>query len=117
MIYDTFVLLYIVCHIYIYYTIIHELYYYTYTYIYTGGRQDRKLKYMSKLKSKFSHLPEVRRIVKDIKVPKRIKKAKAIEHVQRVSERRKNENRIKHSKEGTQDIEPERSRAVIKEFA
>ena len=86
-------------------------------YINTGGRQDRKLKYMSKLKSKFSHLPEVRRIVKDIKVPKRIKKAKAIEHVQRVSERRKNENRIKHSREGTQDIEPERSRAVIKEFA
>lgn len=61
-------------------------------------------------------MPEIQRIQKDKKTPKRIKKAVSIRHIQATSERRKQENRKRHSKEGDTDVEPERKRAVLKEF-
>ena len=80
------------------------------------GREDRKIKYNRKLKERFNYLPEIQRIKNDKKIPKRIKKAKEIQHIQNVSAHRKQDNRKRHSKEGSADMQPERNRAVIKEF-
>ena len=80
------------------------------------GRQERNKLYMSAVKKRYAHMPEVSRISHDHKVPKLIKKIKNIQHIQRSSEIRKTENRKRHSAEGEHAIQPERKRAVIREF-
>jgi WD repeat and SOF domain-containing protein 1 len=69
-----------------------------------------------KLKKRFAHMPELQRINRDKKLPKFIKKASALRHIQTTSERRKQDNRKRHSKEGEEDVQPQRKRAVVKEF-
>ena len=81
-----------------------------------AGREERKLKYLDTVKKRYQHLPEIKRIINDKHVPKRIKKANEIQHIQHASERRKLSNRIEHSREGSIVTQPERARAVIKEF-
>lgn len=81
-----------------------------------SGREQRKKQYLGAVKKRFAHMPEVKRIRTDIKPPKYIKKAKAIAHVQRMSEHRKQDNRKRHSKEEDATMQPERKRAVLKEF-
>lgn len=80
------------------------------------GREERKELLNQAMMKRFKHMPEVQRITHDHKVPKAIKKAKSIMHIQRSSEIRKTENRKRHSKEGDIDLQPERKRAVIREF-
>lgn len=81
-----------------------------------AGREERKNRYNDKLKSRFAHLPEISRLVKDKKLPKRIKKANSIHHIQNVSKHRKLDNRKRHSRPGSADIDPERKRVIIKEI-
>jgi len=83
-----------------------------------AGREQRKLQLNQKLKKRYGHMPEINRISKDHKVPKFIKKAQQLRHVQRQSEHRKEENRKRHSSRSADGLadEPERKRAVIKEF-
>lgn len=80
------------------------------------GRQDRKEKLSDTIKKRYSHMPEVKRIVNDKKIPQSIKKARQIKHDQGQSERRKQDNRKRHSKDEDIAMEPERKRTVLKEF-
>ena len=52
---------------------------------------------MHTLVNRFEHMPEVKRIVKDHKVPMSIKKAKAAVHVQKESKYRKENNRKRYA--------------------
>jgi WD repeat and SOF domain-containing protein 1 len=81
-----------------------------------SSREERKKNYMNSLKKRFAHMPEIRRIVHDKKVPKSIKKAKAIMHIQKQSEHRKTENRINNSKPGEVTLAPEKKKTVVREF-
>ena len=82
------------------------------------GRDERKKHYMAAVQKKFAHMPEVKRISDDKPVPKAVKKARQIAHVQRSSERRKTDNKKRHMHEADMQVlaPPERKRAVIKEF-
>lgn len=77
------------------------------------ARQDRREQVRDTLKKRYAHMPEIKRISHDVKMPKSIKKAAAIEHEQRQSERRKQDNRKRHSRDDEVAVEPERKRAVI----
>ncbi len=80
------------------------------------GRQQRKEQFNNTIKKRFAHMPEVKKITKHKLEPKSIKKAVQLKHIQRDSERTKQDNRKRHSREGEHDILPERKRSVIKEF-
>jgi WD repeat and SOF domain-containing protein 1 len=83
-----------------------------------AGRQERSDRVTDTIKKRFSHMPEVKRISRDKPIPKSIKKAGKLRHVQMESEHRKQDNRKRHAKEGQDDvsIQPERKRAIIKEM-
>jgi WD repeat and SOF domain-containing protein 1 len=81
-----------------------------------AGRQERKERYMDTIKKRFSHMPEIKKIQRDKKLPKSIKKANSIKHIQATSERRKQDNRKRHSRAEDVAMEPERKRAVLKEY-
>jgi len=81
-----------------------------------AGRLERKERLDAAVKKRYAHMPEVKRITRDIKTPKMIKKAAALKHEQMISEHRKRDNRKRHSREGEVAAETERKRAVIKEF-
>jgi WD repeat and SOF domain-containing protein 1 len=81
------------------------------------GRMERKQQFNDKIKKRYAHMPEVIRISKHKLEPKSIKKAVAIRHIQRQSERRKINNMKRHNNEvDGAVVEPERKRAVIKEI-
>jgi WD repeat and SOF domain-containing protein 1 len=77
------------------------------------ARQDRREQERDTLKRRFAHMPEIKRISHDVKVPKAIKKAAALNHEQNMAERRKHENRKRHSRDEDVALQPERKRAVI----
>jgi WD repeat and SOF domain-containing protein 1 len=81
-----------------------------------ASRSERKKNYLNSLKKRYSHMPEIRRIAQDKKLPKGIKKAKAIMHIQKESEHRKIENRMNNSKAGVVTVAPEKERKIVKEF-
>lgn len=81
-----------------------------------AGREERKKNYMGTIKKRFSHMPEIKKIQRDKPVPKMIKKLRSLAHEQNTSARRKQENRKRHSKTTDVEMEPERKRAVLKEF-
>jgi WD repeat and SOF domain-containing protein 1 len=82
----------------------------------TSSREERKKHYLGALKARYSHMPEVKRMNHEKKVPKVIKKAKAIAQIQKTSERRKTDNRKRHSSAEDSAIQPDRKKAVIKEL-
>ena len=61
-------------------------------------------------------MPEVRRIAKHKHLPKNIKKTGEKMQIQRDSERRKEDNRRKHSKPGAEGKKKLRDAAVLKEL-
>jgi WD repeat and SOF domain-containing protein 1 len=79
-------------------------------------QEERKLKFNETIKKRYAHMPEIKRIARDKKIPNSIKKANSIKHEQNQSERRKQENRKRHSHQEDVAMEPERKRAVIKEY-
>jgi WD repeat and SOF domain-containing protein 1 len=81
-----------------------------------SGRQERKERFNDTVKKRFAHMPEVERVQRDKRVPKAIKKAVAIKHIQATSERRKQDNRKRHSRPEDVEIQPEKKRSVLKEF-
>ena len=80
------------------------------------SREEAAIQYREALIQKHQHLPEVRRIHKARKVPKVIQKQTAQALIQKESAKRKQTNRIKHSKPGTYQHENERKKAVVKEM-
>ncbi len=81
-----------------------------------NARAERKKKYLGALQKRYAHMPEVRRISHDKKLPKSVKKAKSLMHDQKISSYRKMENRKAHSKAGAVVLKPEKERAILKEF-
>ena len=79
------------------------------------GRKERKEKLQDSLKRRFANMPEIRRISRDKKIPKAIKKAGALNHEQTVSRKRKEDNRARHSA-GDETVLPQRKKVVIKEI-
>lgn len=83
-----------------------------------GRKKDReraKMDYMNKLKKKFSHMPEVRKIAKARPTPKPILNAKRRERIISDSVRKKADNVRRHAKPGTMGPGPERKRRVVAE--
>ena len=78
-----------------------------------NARKERREQVHDAIKKRYAHMPEVKRIRGDVRVPKAIKKAAALNHVQRTSERRKQENRKRHSRDDDVAIEPEKKRVVV----
>lgn len=78
------------------------------------ARKERKELYNDALKNRFKHMPEIKRMSKDVRVPKYIKKANRIRQIQTESQHRKFENRKRNSN-GDISVEPDRKRAVIKQ--
>jgi DDB1- and CUL4-associated factor 13 len=81
-----------------------------------AGRKERSERFNDSIKKRFAHMPEIKRISNDKKMPNAIKKASSIKHIQATSERRKQENRKNHSKAEDVHMDPERKRVVLKEF-
>jgi len=77
-----------------------------------SGRKDRRDQVRDTIKKRYQHMPEMVRIAKDTHIPKAVKKATALKHIQTTSTRRKQDNRIRHNDADT-EVVPERSRAVI----
>lgn len=78
-------------------------------------RKEKKEQLNNTLKKRYSHMPEVARIRRDNPIPKSIKKAAALNHIQKTAERKKNSNRKRHMNDNF-EILPERKRVVIKEY-
>mgnify|MGYP005849593229 CR=1 FL=1 len=78
-------------------------------------REESAMQYRQALIKKHQHLPEIRNIHKARKIPKVIKKQTQQAMIQKESAKRKQNNRIKHSKPGAYKHESEREKVVIKE--
>ena len=81
-----------------------------------AGRQERKQNINKAIQKRYSHMPEVKRISKHKLEPKYIKKAAALVHIQNDSQRKKQENRKRHSSKDDAALEPLRKRAVLREY-
>jgi len=91
------------------------------------GKSDQKLgtlsdkekhasAYREALKTKFQRLPEIRRIKRHVHVPKMIKSITNKRRIMREASQRKEENRRKHSKPGSNPHAPMKKRHIIKEM-
>jgi WD repeat and SOF domain-containing protein 1 len=85
----------------------------------TGGRVQRKQQFNATIKNRYQHMPEIKRISRDKPLPKNIKKAISIRHIQADSERRRQDNRKRHSNQEDLDanLVPERKRVVLKSIS
>ena len=80
------------------------------------GRQERKKQLNTAIQKRYSHMPEVKRISKHNLEPKYIKQAATIAHIQNDSQRKKQDNRKRHSSKDDGTLEPLRKRAVLREY-
>ncbi|GAB5592766.1 DDB1- and CUL4-associated factor 13 [Umbelopsis nana] len=76
-------------------------------------RERAHLEYSAKLKERYAHMPEIRRIDKHRNLPTSIKKADKLKKQILGNRRKKEDNRIKHSAPGTVERQPERKKAVV----
>lgn len=78
------------------------------------AREERAVRYRQALVKKYQHMPEVRRISKSRNAPKFVKKQTAVAQTQKESSRKKQENRIKHSR-GIKEV-AEREKTVARQI-
>ncbi|KAJ3317576.1 hypothetical protein HDU93_004076 [Gonapodya sp. JEL0774] len=76
-------------------------------------RQQTALSYKATLASRFSHLPEIRRIANHRHVPKAVQIAKRTKEDMEASRKRKLQNVEKHSKPGTVEWKAERKKGIV----
>ncbi|XP_071966100.1 DDB1- and CUL4-associated factor 13-like [Antedon mediterranea] len=76
-------------------------------------REESAFRYNEKLKEKYRHHPQIKRIARHRHVPKLIYKEAQTIRIQRQSLKRKLDNKRKHSKEGTVPIVSERKKHVV----
>ena len=81
----------------------------------TLPREKHKQAYQKALVERYKHLPEVRRVTRHRNVPKAIHKAAKLRRAVTDADRRKLENRIKHSAPGAVAVKPERKKKIIGE--
>jgi WD repeat and SOF domain-containing protein 1 len=75
-------------------------------------REKKKIEYQEKLKARYRHLPEIRRIDRHRHLPKAVHGATRLKGVMKKAEQRKEKNRSAHSKEGSKPV-PERKRHIV----
>jgi WD repeat and SOF domain-containing protein 1 len=75
--------------------------------------QRQKLEYDDKLKQRYGHMPEIKRILRHRHLPKTVKKANEIKNEELRSLKRRAENERKHSKKGLEKRRPEREKMVL----
>lgn len=79
-----------------------------------SAREREKLEYDAKLKERYAHMPEIRRIARHRHVPKPVKKASEIKKVEEGAIKRKEENRRKHEKKMKESRRiPEREKMIV----
>ncbi|KAI8867409.1 WD repeats and SOF1 domain containing-like protein [Ramicandelaber brevisporus] len=78
-----------------------------------SSREKAHMEYNDKLKDRFKHMPEVRRITKHRHVPKSISKAASTKRTMINSQKAREENKRKHSKPGSVPYVPERNKNII----
>lgn len=77
------------------------------------GREKIALNYASKLRERYRFHPAIRRIARHRHVPRMIYKALKERQVMLASQKRKQENIIRHSKPGSVKIKAERNKSVV----
>ena len=78
-------------------------------------RERDQMQYNEKLREKFKHFPEIKRIKRHRHLPKSVYNAQKEKQIFRSSRARKEANRRKHSKPGTVPFNPEKKKHVIEE--
>lgn len=78
-------------------------------------RERTALRYAEALKEKFASHPQIKRISRHRHVPKHIYNAQKELRVIKDRQKRKEDNRRKHSKKGEVPYQPEREKHIIKE--
>jgi len=78
-------------------------------------REKKKSAYNKALVKRYKHLPEVKRIVRHRHLPTPIYKASKTRRIQIDSEKRKTQNRIKHSAPGAVVVKPARKKKIVTE--
>jgi WD repeat and SOF domain-containing protein 1 len=81
----------------------------------TRPREREQLEYGDKIKEKFKHFPEIKRIKRHRHLPKPIYNAQKEMRIQKASRQRKDANRRAHSKPGTIPYVSEKKKHVIEE--
>lgn len=76
--------------------------------------EERKLRYYAKLKKRFAHMPEIRRISKHQHMPRWIKTRRDQERVMKDRETQKEKNRRKHSKPGSRPLRKEKEKHIVR---
>lgn len=82
--------------------------------IVTHYREKSSLEYKAKLREKYKHHPQVKRIAKHRHIPRYLYHAREEKRGILEKEQRKQQNRIIHSKPGSVDLVPERKKTVLK---
>ena len=82
----------------------------------TVPREEKKLRYLNKLKARYKNVDEIRKISKHRHLPKVLHKMQENERTISKSRKRKADNIRKHSKPGTFNKKAIRDEAVIKEL-
>ncbi|KAI3402577.2 sof1 [Candida oxycetoniae] len=75
-------------------------------------KQRSRLEYDEKLKERFQHMPEIKRISRHRHVPKVVKKAQEIKRIEIESIKRREENERRHAKQGSKPYISERVKHV-----
>ncbi|PVU93911.1 hypothetical protein BB561_002950 [Smittium simulii] len=78
-----------------------------------SNREVSSLNYMSKVKNKYSHMPEIRKVLKQRNLPKDITKANRTKKIMLDARKQKEENIRKHSKPGSMPRIPERAKSIV----
>ncbi|KAF1985460.1 WD40 repeat-like protein [Aulographum hederae CBS 113979] len=78
-----------------------------------SARQRQKLEYDEKLKERYKHMPEIRRIARHRHIPKQVKKAGEIKSEELQALKRREENRRKHAGRDKPSRKPEREKMVL----
>ncbi|KAJ2800083.1 Protein sof1 [Coemansia guatemalensis] len=78
-----------------------------------SNRERATIEYAEKLKDRYKHVDDVRKVLRQRNVPKAIKRASQTKHDMHASRRRKEENERKTARAGSKPRAPERSKAIL----
>lgn len=78
-----------------------------------SARERQKLEYDEKLKERFGHMPEIKRIARHRHLPQQVKKAGEIKTEELKAIKRREENERRHSKKGKTRRRAEREKMVL----
>jgi DDB1- and CUL4-associated factor 13 len=79
-------------------------------------REKEQMEYNEKLREKFKHFPDIKRIKRHRHVPKTILNAQKETRIMKASRQRKEANRRAHSKAGSVPYVPEKKKNIVEEL-